>query len=305
MNKSSIFKLFFGLLLFLPFVFSNPAEAADKETYQVDDDNVNVREAPEADAEVVSTLSKGDEIVVFDEQYGWLQTYVGGEVSWIPEQHVFNADKAAEEKAPAEETTESDADSDSAPQEAKQEQDSSGDSLQGRNIMLDAGHGGKDPGSIALDKEKEKTLTLKYTKSLKEKLENEGATVILTRGNDRYLSLDERVAASESYNTDAFVSLHFNAFTSEENHGISTHFYDEGDDQQLAQSIQEELSGNTDLKNRGVKQDDYYVLRKNDATSVLAELGFLTNQQDLDAIQSEKNMDQVTQSITDGLKNHF
>src|SRR5699024_9438331 len=224
MNKISFLKLIFGLLLFLPFVFSNPAEAADKETYQVDDDNVNVREAPEADAEVVSTLSKGDEIVVFDEQYGWLQTYVGGEVSWIAEQHVFNADKAAEEKAPAEETTETDADS--ASQEANQEQESSSDSLQGRNIMLDAGHGGKDPGSIALDDEKEKTLTLKYTKSLKEKLENEGATVILTRGNDRYLSLNERVAASESYNTDAFVSLHFNAFTSEENHGISTHFYD-------------------------------------------------------------------------------
>lgn len=300
MNKNSFLKLIFGLLLFLPFVLPNAAEAADKETYQVDSDNVNVREAPAADAEVVSTLSKGDDIVVFDEQYGWLQTYVDGEVSWIAEQHVFKAEKTAEEKAPAEETTESDATSHSSQQESP-----SNDSLQGRNIMLDAGHGGKDPGSIALDNEKEKTLTLQYTKSLKEKLENAGATVILTRGNDRYLSLNQRVAASESYNTDAFVSLHFNAFTSEDNHGISTHFYNEDDDKKLAQSIQEELTSHTDLKNRGVKQDDYYVLRKNETTSVLAELGFLTNQQDLDAIQSEDTMDQVTQSITDGLKNYF
>src|SRR5699024_855854 len=123
----------------------------------------------------------------------------------------------------------------------QQEASSSKGSLEGKNIMLDAGHGGKDPGTIALNDEKEKTLSLKYTKSLKEQLENQGATVILTRENDRYLSLNERVAASESYNTDAFVSIHFNAFTSEENHGASTHFFDEGDDQELAQSIQSDL----------------------------------------------------------------
>src|SRR5699024_3563231 len=82
-------------------------------------------------------------------------------------------------------------------------------------------------------------------------------------------------------------------------------FFDEGDDQELAQSIQSELTSNTDFKDRGVKQDDYYVLRKNEATSVLAELGFLSNEQDLEAIQDEEHMEQVTQSITNGLEDYF
>lgn len=300
MKKNNLFAIIFGLLLFLPFIFSNSVQAEEKETYQVDGDNVNVREEPDADAAVVTTLSKGDEIVVFDEQYGWLQTYIDGEVSWIAEQHLFKADKETESEESNEEDTASEA-ADSSEQEAS----SSKGSLEGKNIMLDAGHGGKDPGTIALNDEKEKTLSLKYTKSLKEQLENQGATVILTRENDRYLSLNERVAASESYNTDAFVSIHFNAFTSEENHGASTHFFDEGDDQELAQSIQSELTSNTDFKDRGVKQDDYYVLRKNEATSVLAELGFLSNEQDLEAIQDEEHMEQVTQSITNGLEDYF
>lgn len=300
MKKSNLFTIIFGLLLFLPFIFSNPVQAAEKETYQVDGDNVNVREAPDADAPVVTTLSKGNEIVVFDEQYGWLQTYIDGEVSWVAEQHLFKTEKADESKESNEEETATEtADS------PDQQESSAKGSLKGKNIMLDAGHGGKDPGTIALNDEKEKTLSLKYTKSLKENLENEGATVILTRGNDRYLSLNERVAASESYNTDAFVSIHFNAFTSEKNQGASTHFFDEGEDQELAQSIQSELKSNTDFKDRGVKQDDYYVLRKNEATSVLAELGFLTNEQDLEVIQDEEHMEQVTQSITNGLEDYF
>src|SRR5699024_10362943 len=103
-----------------------------------------------------------------------------------------------------------------------------GISLEGYNIMLDAGHGGIDPGSIGLNGEEEQALTLQFTQAVADKLQSEGANVLLTRSADEYVSLDERMRINDAYMMDAFISLHFDASLLNSANGMSTHYYENG-----------------------------------------------------------------------------
>lgn len=178
-------------------------------------------------------------------------------------------------------------------------------SLAGYNIILDAGHGGFDPGAFGITGLQEKDLTLQTTKVVAQKLREAGATVLLTRSNDSYLSLSDRVSISESYLTDAFISIHYNSHHSEAPNGVSTHYYSSGSEQRLAQSIQAELSQLTNMNNRGVRQDSFYVLRENRDLSVLVELGFISNDNDVYNINNGTHSLEVANAITNGLINHF
>ncbi len=86
-------------------------------------------------------------------------------------------------------------------------------SLSGYTIVLDAGHGGRDPGAIGLRGYfMEKDLVYDTTAPIAQTLRNYGATVIETRTGDYYLSLDERASISNTHYTDAFISVHYNSF---------------------------------------------------------------------------------------------
>src|SRR5699024_12609940 len=108
-----------------------------------------------------------------------------------------------------------------------------------------------------------------------------------------------------SYATDAFISLHFNAFTSSDPNGVSTHYYDVNDNNELAKHVQDALHQQTNLKDRGVRQDDYHVLRKNSDTSILVELGCITNPSYVQAIQSNENASAVATGIADAFKQYL
>src|SRR5699024_3350312 len=179
------------------------------------------------------------------------------------------------------------------------------DSLAGYNIMLDPGHGGKDPGAIGMNGVQEKDLTLSTANSIAQRLRDAGATVLMTRTSDSSLSLEDRVNMSESYWTDAFISIHYNAFPLHTSNGISTHYYSSGADYQLAQNIQNALNKHTNLLNRGVQQDDFYVLRENEDVSVLVELGFLTNSNDQTVILGKNYSETVANAIQEGLIDYF
>lgn len=93
-----------------------------------------------------------------------------------------------------------------------------------RKIVIDAGHGGKDPGAIGRGGTKEKDVTLKIAKELKKILEKQhGYQVILTRDRDRYLQLDERTAIANMENADLFVSIHVNANRNRRAYGMETY----------------------------------------------------------------------------------
>ncbi|MEM7413577.1 MAG: N-acetylmuramoyl-L-alanine amidase [Myxococcota bacterium] len=101
------------------------------------------------------------------------------------------------------------------------------DLRQVRTIVLDAGHGGRDPGAIGIGGLREKDVTLKLARALQPKLEERGFRVVNTRDSDKALSLEERTAIAEGAGGDLFVSLHANASRRRSANGIETYYLDQ------------------------------------------------------------------------------
>ncbi|MFH1148591.1 MAG: N-acetylmuramoyl-L-alanine amidase [Pseudomonadota bacterium] len=100
-----------------------------------------------------------------------------------------------------------------------------------RTIVLDPGHGGKDCGAIGSNGLREKDITLKVAKKLKEKIRKLGdCRVILTREKDRFLALEERTAIANAKECDLFVSIHANAAPNKDARGIETYILNVGTD---------------------------------------------------------------------------
>ncbi len=101
-----------------------------------------------------------------------------------------------------------------------------------RKIVLDPGHGGKDPGAIGVGGIAEKDIVLSVAKKLARKLKAElGVQVILTRHDDRFVPLEERTAMANSEDADLFISLHVNASPNSEASGIETYYLDNTTDE--------------------------------------------------------------------------
>ncbi|MBO1006015.1 N-acetylmuramoyl-L-alanine amidase [Pseudogracilibacillus auburnensis] len=96
--------------------------------------------------------------------------------------------------------------------------------LSGKTIILDAGHGGYDPGAIGVGGVLEKDLNNRTSQIVKKKLQGAGAKVIMTRSGDRYVDLQNRINMSQAYPSAIFISIHHNAHKNSAAHGINT-FY--------------------------------------------------------------------------------
>lgn len=94
-----------------------------------------------------------------------------------------------------------------------------------RKVVIDPGHGGKDPGAIGITKLREKDVTLRFSRKLAKKIrERLGLEVILTRDRDRFIPLEERTAIANTKGADLFISIHVNAHRSSKVRGIETFF---------------------------------------------------------------------------------
>ncbi|MUK87672.1 SH3 domain-containing protein [Ornithinibacillus sp. L9] len=175
--------------------------------------------------------------------------------------------------------------------------------LEDYQIVIDPGHGGKDAGAIANGIE-EKELTLTTAEKVAEHLEHAGADVVFTRENDDFVSLDQRIHTSHKHQADAFISLHFDSFADTSVNGFNTYYYHDTSFD-LAKSIHTSLMQHVDIKDRGIRKTGYLVLRKNQNPSVLLELGFMSNPDNLDTIQTETYQNKVAEAITDGLIEFF
>jgi N-acetylmuramoyl-L-alanine amidase len=96
-----------------------------------------------------------------------------------------------------------------------------------QTVVLDPGHGGRDPGATGVGGLREKHVTLRLARALAPRLEELGFRVVLTRSDDRELGLEERTAIAEAARGDLFVSLHANAAPRRSVHGVETYFLDE------------------------------------------------------------------------------
>ncbi|WP_077328416.1 N-acetylmuramoyl-L-alanine amidase [Virgibacillus siamensis] len=312
--------IFGGLLIFLIFI---PAVHADnEETYSVGTEMMDVKAAPAHDAETVGHLVRGDSVTIFQEKYGWAQTYFNGQKVWVASQYLISNKKeitthdetaANVEMASAESET---VDDNSKPQASTREFEpgqvlttsisiDKDRPLSGYHIVIDPGHGGKDPGAIGAEHAKEKRFTLSTAEAVAKKLRNKGAGVTLTRTDDTYISLEKRVEISNDNPTDLFISLHFNAFGESSVGGVSTFYSKDMKSKNVAESIQNALTKNIELKTRGTQNEDYYVLRNNSNPAILMELGFITNPKDLESIQSAEYRNKVATSIANALEHQF
>ena len=173
-------------------------------------------------------------------------------------------------------------------------------------IIIDAGHGGIDPGSDSqgiLEKE----INLEIALKLQEVLHENGYSVLMTREDDNSLSLRERSDFANEKEADLFISLHQNCYAQDASvHGIEVYYNSDKttNDQQLAQMIQESLINETGAKNRGIRSDNGLVVtRETKMPAVLVETAFISNDYELDLITSEDYQNKVVEGIITGIEN--
>ena len=149
------------------------------------------------------------------------------------------------------------------------------------SIFIDSGHGGHDPGAC-YGNIKEKDITLDVGLILGKLLVKESFKVSYSRTDDTFVSLSERVNRSNSLGSDIFISIHCNSFTSHNAQGVETFYYRTSQNgKKLAGKLQTNIvKKGLYTKDRGIKQGDFYVLRKTRAVAMLVELGFITNSED-------------------------
>jgi N-acetylmuramoyl-L-alanine amidase len=147
-------------------------------------------------------------------------------------------------------------------------------------VVIDAGHGGHDPGGIPQNIIPEKDVALDVAVRLQKQLEAAGLHTVMTRADDTFISLGERVRIADAETDAVFLSVHFNSALREAARGIET-FYGSPSSAPLAESIHRSLLPVTENpEHRGVKHATFWVLRKTKQRAVLVECGFLTNPDD-------------------------
>ncbi len=99
-----------------------------------------------------------------------------------------------------------------------------------RRVVIDAGHGGHDTGAIGPGGTKEKDVTLAIAQKLADDLKAKGFEVLLTRGGDRFVSLEDRASFANDHKADLFVSIHANANTDHRQRGVETYYLNVTDD---------------------------------------------------------------------------
>lgn len=200
-----------------------------------------------------------------------------------------------------------------------------------RTIVIDPGHGGHNTGAMGFQGVLEKYITLQVAKRVAALLETDQTIEVrLTRTDDRALELRERTRLARDWNADLFVSIHANAATHERAQGLETYFLSADawnaeqaerptSDQppttpeslvarmqheathalseQLALAIHSNLLASTGAPNRGVKQEDFTVLREATFPAVVVEMGFLTHPQEGNALLLGAYQDQIATAL--------
>ena len=170
------------------------------------------------------------------------------------------------------------------------------------DIVLDAGHGGKDQGASGGDAI-EKEITLKIAKKAEKYLEDAGYKVKLTREDDTFIDLEERGAYANRKEAKVFVSIHCNSSEEGEGYGIET-FYSEqkGEESRaLAGLLQACMIEQTQARDREIKTADHVVTVTAKMPSALVETGFLSDAEERLLLQQEEYQEKLAKGIADGI----
>ncbi|BAY11595.1 N-acetylmuramoyl-L-alanine amidase [Calothrix sp. NIES-2098] len=168
-------------------------------------------------------------------------------------------------------------------------------------VIIDPGHGGKDPGAIGIGGVREKDIILPIGARVAEVLQQNGVQVIMTRKADYFVSLQGRVEMAEKANASVFVSIHANSAGAgrPDVSGLETYYYDNG--LGLARTVHNSILQNLNVRDRGVRRARFYVLRKSSMPSILVETGYLTGREDVAKLQTLMYQNQMAEAIARGI----
>ena len=172
-----------------------------------------------------------------------------------------------------------------------------------KRILIDAGHGGTDYGAIRGDIN-EKDIVLDVAKMVQKELKKLGHTVIMTREDDTFISLQDRVELSEKEKANIYVSIHVNSSVKPEIEGIETHYYHQ-ESIDLAQAVHESLINNLNPYDRGLFKSKFYVINHTTMPAVLCEIGFISNENEQKLLITDKRKKQTAAAIVEGILRYF
>ena len=176
-------------------------------------------------------------------------------------------------------------------------------------VVIDPGHGGKDPGAIGIGGLEEKSITLDIAKMVYLKsLSYPELRVILTRRDDTYTYPTNRVLTANRLGADLYVSIHANAHSSPSASGIETLVHEsKGRDTpcyHLAELLQRELVAATGAEDRGIKWAPLFI-RRAQMPAALVEVGFVTNPREVRLLQTISYQSIIAEAILDGILDYL
>lgn len=170
------------------------------------------------------------------------------------------------------------------------------------SVMVDAGHGGKDPGTSSGSAD-EKDISLSIAKLVKSYLEGAGVTVVLSREDDTFIDKYDRADMANDADVDLFVSVHCNYLEERTDiSGVETYYMENDmDGEQLATMVHNQILAVTGANDMHVRENDYVVIRETDMPSVLVETGYLSNRQDAGRLTDHEYQSKMAYGIAAGV----
>jgi N-acetylmuramoyl-L-alanine amidase len=172
-------------------------------------------------------------------------------------------------------------------------------------VVIDAGHGGEDPGALGCLGSVEKDITLAVARSVAlQSVRYPNLYVVLTRVNDEYVELADRIARARQVHAAVYVSLHANSAPDATARGIETYVaegaHDADGSQRLASALQSGVVKVTGTKDRGVRTASLYT-RRATMPAALVEMGFLTEKQDTRALEDPAVQARIASAILEAV----
>lgn len=175
-------------------------------------------------------------------------------------------------------------------------------------IVIDAGHGGEDPGKISTDGTLEKDINLQIAKKVHDKLKNMGLDVVMTREDDsmagsKVEDMRQRVEKINKISPALAVSIHQNSYSDPTVKGAQVFYFAGSEESRLAATLmQQELSQLDSENTRQLKENTtFFLLKKTKVPTIIVECGFLSNPKEAEKLIQEEYQDKLAETICNGI----
>lgn len=202
--------------------------------------------------------------------------------------------------------------------ETIKENDKESDKLKDMIIVVNAGHGGNDPGKVGKNNIIEADINLAIALKLEVALKEKVCQVIMTRTDSNNLSkpeasnkktsdMKERIRIMEEAHPEIILSIHQNSYGDSQVKGAQVFYHSQSKEgEKLAKALQDALVNNVDASNKRKSKegDDYYLLRKSTAPAVIIECGFLSNPTETALLVDDGYQEKIADAIIQGILNY-